>query len=568
MSKNPKVVSFERSPAYVHHRAMMNRRDNNLVDAVELMRRAVEESPENSEYKLDLAELYCEIGCHAQSSRVLLDMLAGENPPSECYYGLALNQLGMNDVSGALASLRQYSKRDPQGARKEEVERLSEEIGYFTETTRPLNRRLFRAQKIADRACEALRREDAARACRLFDRSLGFASEQHEMRALYAMALAMTGNAAAARREAWWASEAYPPSVKALCVSAQVYALLGDADRAEALIRRAESEQPQGQDMRLMLFSLGEMHMDARVAECARLALQETPYDRVLLHMRAVALKRTGTPDLQVAPFWARILRIDPEDSVAEFYADAASRETLDHYTLDYAYEVPREEYDGRLKALVAELARGFDAIRQTWAEDAWFRRLVRWAIRADEARMGRVAVTVLATVDDAEANSLLRQLMFSAEVAPELKLHAVLVMKLQGRSPEKMLPESWNMAEELLPDVEPMLDQMPVADRQLVRFADETLSFAFGRHALSTLTLMWSAYRRGRGTHTDPLINMNAAAAALVYNYLLVYGPRPQSPGKMANIFGCGTRQVIYYARRIAGVLEAMGENANHENL
>ena len=76
MTKNPKVVSFKRSPAYVHHRAMLNRRDNNIVDALELMRRAVEQSSENREYRLDLAELYCEMGCHEQSTRLLLDMLA------------------------------------------------------------------------------------------------------------------------------------------------------------------------------------------------------------------------------------------------------------------------------------------------------------------------------------------------------------------------------------------------------------------------------------------------------------------------------------------------------------
>ena len=68
---NPKIVSFDRSAAYLHHRAMMNRRENRVVDALELMRRAVEAQPDNSEYRLDLAELYCEMGLHEQSSRLL-----------------------------------------------------------------------------------------------------------------------------------------------------------------------------------------------------------------------------------------------------------------------------------------------------------------------------------------------------------------------------------------------------------------------------------------------------------------------------------------------------------------
>ena len=93
MSFDPKVVPFDRSAAYLHHRAMKNRRDNNVVDALELLRRAVEHSPDNDEYKLDLAGLLSEMGCLSQSNRLLLDMLSGGKAPSECYYGLAVNLL-------------------------------------------------------------------------------------------------------------------------------------------------------------------------------------------------------------------------------------------------------------------------------------------------------------------------------------------------------------------------------------------------------------------------------------------------------------------------------------------
>ena len=129
MDRNLKVVAFKRSSAYVHHRAMMNRRENNIVDALELMRRAVESAPDNREYRLDLAELYCEMGCHEQSTRLLLDMLAEGDGPSECYYGLALNQLGMNDLAGARRSLSLYRRKEPEGAHLEEVERLAAATG-------------------------------------------------------------------------------------------------------------------------------------------------------------------------------------------------------------------------------------------------------------------------------------------------------------------------------------------------------------------------------------------------------------------------------------------------------
>ena len=163
MSKDPKVVTFDRSAAYLHHRAMMNRRDNHHVDALELMRRAVEAQPENSEYRLDLAELYCEMGCHRQSSRLLLDMLSEKDAPSECFYGLALNQLGMNDINGARNSLSLYRRRDPEGAHLEEVRALASELDMFNALSHPASRKLYRAGCVANRACEALKADEPAK---------------------------------------------------------------------------------------------------------------------------------------------------------------------------------------------------------------------------------------------------------------------------------------------------------------------------------------------------------------------------------------------------------------------
>lgn len=565
MKNNLKVVSFKRTPAYVHHRAMLNRRDNNIVDALELMRRAVEQSPENREYRLDLAELYCEMGCHEQSTRLLLDMLAEEDSPAECYYGLALNQLGRNDLTGARRFLRLYRRSDPEGARLEEVRQLTAQLDFFSEISRPSNRRLGRAADIANRACEAMKADMHEKACRLFERSLKLQSEQYEMRALYAMALLLCGNKDAARAEAERAAAGYPPSVRALCVSAQVYALLGDGHAARALIDRAAAEKPEGQELRLMLYAMGEMGMDALVAEHVRQALRETPFDRDLLHMRAVALKRTGKPDGEVARFWARILRIDPEDSVAQFYQAAALNGELDKYALDYGYQVPREEFARRLYALVSQLSEGYEKLEDRWKDDADFRQLVRWAVRAEDARLSRAAMTALSIIDHSESRSLLRSLLFNPEVSDELKLHAALAMRLQGKQVEAIFPERTGLGDGMLPSAQVMLARLGVGERQLVRYADEVLQQEYDVSALPQLLLMWSAYRQLRGTAVDPLRCVGGGAAALAYNYMLVYGPKPDAKA-LAKAFGCDERQLVYYARRIAGCLERIGDGSHED--
>ena len=566
MNKNPKLVSFVRSPAYMHHRAMMNRRDNNVVDALELMRRAVEESPENREYRLDLAELYCEMGCHSQSTRLLLDMLAEGDGPSECYYGLALNQLGMNDVTGARKTLGLYRLRDPEGARLEEVSRLADEIDYYSEMNRSASRKLRRAARIADRGCEALKTGDAESACRLFEQSLAMASEQFEMRALYAMALFMNGEPEKAALQAERAAAGYPPSVRALCVCAQVYALLGDESTAETLIDRAAGERPVGPELRLMIYAMGELKMHERVAEFARLALQEAPFDRDLLHIRAIALAHTGAPDGQLERFWARILRIDPNDSIARFYQDAAHRGALSDYTLDYAYQVPREEFRNRFAELVDQLGRGFDHVDALWQQNPDFRQLVEWAAHAEDGRLSRAAVTALTVIDSRESRSVLREILFSADSPMDLKLHAALALRLQGKAPDGMSSDASGIMAQMLPDAEAMLSRLSVGERQLVRYTAEIMEDEYGVSALLPLTLLWSAYRQTRGTRVDPLRCIAGASAALAYNYLLVYGPKT-GIGEICRVFRCPRRQMVYYARRIAGCLEKIGEFNCDEN-
>ena len=556
MKNNINVVAFKRSSAYVHHRAMMNRRENNIVDALELMRRAVEAAPENREYRLDLAELYCEMGCHEQSTRLLLDMLAEGDGPTECYYGLALNQLGMNDLTGAQRSLTLYRHRDPEGAHLEEVQRLAAELDFFDELSHPVNRKLRRAVCIANRACDAMKADMNEKACRLFERSLSMASEQYDMRALYAMALLIGGRTDEALTQAGQAAGGYPPSVKALCVSAQVFAMSGDAHTARTLIARAMEERPEGQELRLMIYVMGELGMDQEVADYVRKALREAPFDRDLLHMRAVALNRTGTPDIRVARFWARILRIDPSDSVAQYYQEAALNGRLKDEAPDYGYQVPRREFERRLRLLVEQMGQGYEQLETRWRDDPAFRQLMAWAVRAEDARLSRAAMTALTTIDHRESRSLVRMLLFNEGVPGDLKIHAALVLRLQGVDSEAIMPARTGLGPGFMPDAKAMMARLSVGERQMVRYADEVLQREYGIAALSQLLLIFSAYRQLRGTSMDPVRCVGGGAAALAYSYLLVYGPKPDTD-KLAEQFGCDVRQLTYYARRIASSLD-----------
>ena len=566
MSYNPKVVPFNRSSAYVHHRAMINRRENNPVDALELMRHAVERSPENREYRLDLAELYCEMGCHEQSNRLLLDMLAQKDAPAECYYGLALNQLGMNDLAGARHSLQLYRRADPHGAHTGEVRRLASELELFDTMNRPVSRKLYRAMRVADRACHALQEGDCQRARQLFEHSLALSSEQYEMRAMYAMTLMMCGDDVGARREANRAAEGFPPSLRALCVASQVFSALGDRERAAGLLRKVMGEHPSGVELRLLIYALSEVGMHEEIAECTRLALQETPYDRHLLHIRATALHHLGLPDGQIARFWQRILRIDPDDSVARFYQEACARGDLNENAPGYVYQVPEAECQRRTLWLSEQMQGGLTGIQTRWKENPAFRQTILWAAQSDDEKLRRAAVTVIAALEDEQAQSSIRSLIFNRELQMDLRLHAASLLKLRGADMNAVFPTERSFNGAILPDAEELMDGLMVGERQRIRCAGAVLEEEYGMSETSSLTLMWTLYRRNRGMRFDPLINAEAAAAALVYNFLLLRGQQP-SFDALISIFGCSRRKLIYYAGHMAEILERLEGDTHDEN-
>lgn len=565
MSRNPKVVAFERSAAYVHHRAMKNRRDNHPLDALELMRHAVAQSPDNREYKLDLAEMYCEMGCHEQSNRILLDMLAEQDPPDECYYGLALNQLGRNEVSSAKRALKLYrskAERDFAG----EADALASEMALFEGLNRPIDRKKGRAAKLANRACDLLREGEYEKAERLFLRAFEMDNHQGDMRSLYALTLKQLGRDAEALQEAEKCIADETVGVRGLCLCAQIYWMCGEEAVAERLMKKCEAEHPTGTELRLMIFAYGEMQMHASAAEAIRIALHETPHDKMLLHMRAIALKKCGQEDASLQVFWQRILRIDPEDSIANFYLAAANENRLDECGAEYIYQVPQGEYRRRLAWIADSLGEGMEKVIQRCKDDREFRNILEWAVTTGEESCGRAAIMILASADDANCESIVRELLYRGDVSMTVKLHGVLFLRLRGADVERLLPPDMNPSDGILPEAEDVLVQMPVCERQIVRFADEILDCEYGIQAISALALMWRGYREMCKPLKDILYSSQEAAAALAWNYLLQHG-QAVSVEKLASQFECKPRRMIYYAHRMSAVLEKIRRDTDHED-
>lgn len=556
MEFDPKVVPFDRSAAYVHHRAMKNRRDNNVVDALELLRRAVEHSPDNDEYKLDLAGLLSEMGCLSQSNRLLLDMLEGGSGPSECYYGLALNLLSASDVPGARRALKRYRGAAPEGDYAMDAHRIYDELQIFEAMDVPGGRSARRCARLIDLACERMREEEFSRAARLFARALELEPERDEVRALYATALELSGRHAAAMRQIRRATGEGEPSVRTLCVAAQLYHMAHMPRKSRAMALAAMQRRPVEVELRMLVYTLCELSLDREAGECARLALQSTPYDRALLHIRAVALLRTGAPVEHAARFWERIARIDPDDSVAAYYVRAAAEGSLEADPPGYSYQVPRQEALERLNYVATTLSRHYADLETPWREDAKFRSLLKWCLTVENPQFRRAAVTTLAALSDPEAEATLREVLTRTEIPYDIKLNALMLLRMRGADMSRALPPSIDERDGLLPDAQELLPRLPVGLRQACRYAAEVLEDDYGFSATSALALILIRAGERRALESCTRRRIPAYAAALAYCYLSMRGEKP-SFRRLCAQFGCAFRKTVFFAARIADVIE-----------
>ena len=170
------------------------------------------------------------------------------------------------------------------------------------------------------------------------------------------------------------AAEGGEASVRTLCMAAQFYHMARMPRKSRQMALRAVRQHPDGVELRMLIHTLGELGMDAEAGECARLAMQETPYDRQLsararrspaAHGRAaraggevLGAHRPHRPGGQPSP--PSICRPRRRDSAAE--------------APEYAYQVPRQEAIARLGYVADVLSQRRTDLETPWREDAKFR--------------------------------------------------------------------------------------------------------------------------------------------------------------------------------------------------
>ncbi|MBQ8971760.1 MAG: tetratricopeptide repeat protein [Clostridia bacterium] len=557
MSYDHKLVTIGRSGAYLYHRALLSRQNRRMTDALELLRAAVERSPENVEYRLDLAGLYSEMGCFRQSNRLLLDMMAQGEAVDECCYGLAVNRLGEHDLTSARRFLSAYQRNAPEDV---EAEQLSDYIRWIEQVQTDLSQENRRARHLAGMGCDALNAGQAKRAEGLLRRSLELDPANRGARGVYAAALMLLGRRDEALEQTHRATEGEDVTPKALAMGAQVCMALDRIEAAKSMLHQAAQMDMDEEDFFMLISIMARYEMHREIEWAVEDVLRYNPYDRRMLHMRATALLHLGKPLELARRCWQRVLRMDPEDPIAKYYDDCCAQGTLDFGRIPYTYELPETEIQRR-----AERLRQLMGGEQTGDGGAELRELLLWASKSQSSMLRGFAYHAMALSDSDEFRSILRERLYAPQSDMSDRMSILTGNALAGGRIQAVELQGVTAEELLMRDQDVNLERFPVGERQMLRYTAQVLDDEYGVQAMPSLAMTWMAYRTAVDRTRDPLHCTEPFCAALAYLHLRRIEADVSIPD-VCRVFGATSRQVHYYANRVVHSIEHMGERTNED--
>ena len=542
-----KIVSFERNAKYLHERAIKNKKSGRGTDALDLLRRAVEREPENMRYRLDLAILLSEMGLFEQASMAIENAMLLNHAPVECLYAMGVILFQKGDISKAERIIRAYT--DAQDTeRGAEAKRLLDEIAIAKEGFRP-DRKTLRAMRCADKACRMMTSGNHAGAERMFSLSMRMNDSAPEVHALRGMNKHMWGKEEEAYRELAYAfdraDEFESGKARVCAVAAQVFSSAGDQNLAQGTILEALKEDVQGNDLRMLLSAMYDTGYHEKIHEYVPKALNDAPYDKSLLHALSVSAYCLGLEREEVLSGWRKIERIDPFDPVCKYFIRLIESE--EKCELSYAYCFPSGEAMNRANALMNAVFKGEEFLTETWEKDETFRNIVNWEIYQPDSRFTRLALSCMMAIRSEETDRRIRVFLERPDLPMDVRAFIRQGRELMARPLPIDLSEEYIHAG--MPTEEELMSRFSVGEKQMVRYAAEYVEEKYRDYPVADIALIWSEFKKRRGSHGVRMVSTEAGSAALAMSYL-------NMTGKMEDIFtvskwyGCSSRQAAYVAR------------------
>ncbi|MDR1599288.1 MAG: hypothetical protein LBS11_05390 [Oscillospiraceae bacterium] len=408
------VLPFARSAKTLHARALSQRKGRQWMEAAELLRRASEQEPGNEQVLVDLAQTYAQIGCNALANRVLLRVLHDNPERKDLLYDMGVNFFSMQSWPQAHDCLSLYIRGCPTGKSRREANDLILYL-YMQQNSR-VERRIQRATSAYADGKRSL-------ASRLMKRTFALSPLNGDAHAVAAFLRLSDGDAKAALTLARQAYKLDHHNTRALCAMVVSLSQLGSRSAAMKFLQRAVAESESEAERVMVVHTACEIEAYSNALAMLQTLTSEQPLEPTLTHLLAVCYCHAGR-EKDALPLWARLRRIDPDDTVAD-YCFEALREAIANQTEfrpSHIRAVPMDETLRRL-GRIRELADGdVDTLQDVWSGREEIRRLVSWGLNQPEPRIRAVMLGLLRVAGDDYARAMLRDALISVEQPDAVK--------------------------------------------------------------------------------------------------------------------------------------------------
>jgi len=432
-----KVISFDQNGEFYHRKARKHMDNSNYLNALNLYRKAVEKEPQNVEYLLDLAEVFTEMGCYDQSSRVLFTILQKEKARFDCYFGLGCNFLGMQDYDKAIECFEKYLDIDPYGIYSEEARDLLEVLEdyeyYFDENPDGFDSGESNIYTLATEGKDLLDQGEYKEAIKKLEKVICLDPDLLFVKNNLALAYFCAGRLNQAIDLSLDVIEREPQNIHANC---NLCLFINERDGAKAgekyldAIIDFKTQDPE--EIHKIAVTLCELKEHERANLVLKRLLQYKPYDIRILHYVAVSCFNLGKYR-EAYKYWRKIDRIDPDNTVSDFYLKLVQEYLNGDKTggeISYHFQVPYDEILLRIKKLNSILKLDEKSLLIKWRYDDSFRMLLYWGLELNDKLIKKAILNVVASFNDRKAEEFLREFLLRISESEELKTEALGLLK------------------------------------------------------------------------------------------------------------------------------------------
>lgn len=442
MERPKGILAFDQPPEFYYKRAVRLQGQDQLPLAVANYYQALQRQPANSDIRLDLATLLLHMGRHEQSNAVLLNLMAVHRQvPETFYFGLACNYLALGEIRCAEGCLQRYLQlssdldETPQSEAFRqfvlEHQQSIEEESLTSSALEAEHARQLLQQGKTQQAVELLQTLDPEDFIR-----------PGEYYSQLCMAHYFNSDPTAAMACAQAGLEQDPEDVQLLCNLALLCRKDGQLTQMDAYLARAQAvKQPDEAAVKKLMLTLCEVRRDQEALRYVKTALSNERYDPRVLHCAAAIHYNLGHYDRAHA-LWLDLTRMDPEDTVSEFYL-ALAYERLEHAPerqdrVPFVPQVPAVEVLRRVHVINERLEQCQGRMGDL-ERDEDFQRLLLWGQDFSDPDIKRAVMHVAFLGGRAWGERLLRRYLLKLH-EPELMQRYALVLLKQMGAPEPFL--------------------------------------------------------------------------------------------------------------------------------